>query len=281
VRAHRVGQFDAHVAEAAKPDDADLLAGAGVPVAQRRIGGDAGTQQRRHGLEMIHVADAQHEFLVDDDVGGIAAVGVLATERGPVVGAGEAVLAIILFTVLARVAVAATVDHAADADRVAGLEAFHVLADRGDGADDFVARHRRVLRVVPFVAYGVQVRVTHAAIEDVDGDIVRSGCATLDGMRGQRFVGGLRGVGGGLGHRYSPVDVHEIESVERSCKKPRTSSWCKRASMRFCSSSRRRPGSRSCCAETTGFTRRILRLACGPPSAFAPASCLHSPVAQV
>ena len=32
---HRVGQLDAHVTEAAKTDDADLLARPGVPVTQR------------------------------------------------------------------------------------------------------------------------------------------------------------------------------------------------------------------------------------------------------
>ena len=48
--AHRAGEFDAHMAEPAEADDADLLAGPDVPVAQRRIGGDPGAKQRRHRL---------------------------------------------------------------------------------------------------------------------------------------------------------------------------------------------------------------------------------------
>lgn len=39
--------LDAHVAQPADADDADLLAGPDVPVPQRGIGGDAGAQQRR------------------------------------------------------------------------------------------------------------------------------------------------------------------------------------------------------------------------------------------
>ena len=40
------------MAEAAEAHDADLLALADVPVAQRRVGGDAGAEQRRHGGEV-------------------------------------------------------------------------------------------------------------------------------------------------------------------------------------------------------------------------------------
>ena len=47
VGAQGVGELHAHVAEAAEADDADLLALAGAPLAQRRVGGDAGAQQRR------------------------------------------------------------------------------------------------------------------------------------------------------------------------------------------------------------------------------------------
>ena len=56
--AHRVGDLDGHVAEAAEADDGDLLAGAGAPVAQRRVGGDAGAQQRRGDVEVDALGDA-------------------------------------------------------------------------------------------------------------------------------------------------------------------------------------------------------------------------------
>ena len=45
--AERLGELHAHVAEAAQADDADLLAVADFPMPQRRVGGDAGAEQRR------------------------------------------------------------------------------------------------------------------------------------------------------------------------------------------------------------------------------------------
>ena len=56
------------MAEAAEADDRDLLAGAGAPVAQRRVGRDAGAQQRRGDLERDALGDLDDEVLVDDDV---------------------------------------------------------------------------------------------------------------------------------------------------------------------------------------------------------------------
>ena len=47
VRAEGVGELHAHVAEPAEPDDADLLPLARAPLAQRRVRGDPGAQQRR------------------------------------------------------------------------------------------------------------------------------------------------------------------------------------------------------------------------------------------
>jgi hypothetical protein len=53
VRAHRMRDLQAHVAQPADADHADLLARPGLPVAQRRIGGDAGAQQRRDRGELF------------------------------------------------------------------------------------------------------------------------------------------------------------------------------------------------------------------------------------
>ena len=61
--------------KSAEADDADLLPFADFPVAQRRIGGDAGAQQRRGAGGIQLVGHAQHEGFVDDDAVGIAAVG--------------------------------------------------------------------------------------------------------------------------------------------------------------------------------------------------------------
>ena len=106
VRAHRVRDLDAHVAEPAEADDADLLAGADLPVPQRRVGGDAGAQQRRDGGELVlGMADLQHELLVDHDALRVAAERVAGrVRRRAVVGAGEAVLAVLLEAVRRRTA---------------------------------------------------------------------------------------------------------------------------------------------------------------------------------
>ena len=52
VRSEGVGELNAHVAEAAEADDADLLAFGDAPVAHGRIGGDSGAEQRRGAGEV-------------------------------------------------------------------------------------------------------------------------------------------------------------------------------------------------------------------------------------
>ena len=121
VRAHRVGELDAHMAEPANADDADLLARAGLPVAQRRIKRDAGAEQRRDRGELIlGMADFQDEAGVDDDPLRIAAERVARrVRRRAVIGADKADLAILLQPLRAGRAALARIDEAADADRVA------------------------------------------------------------------------------------------------------------------------------------------------------------------
>ena len=122
--AEGVGDLDGHVAQPAEADDGDLLAGAGAPAAQRGVGGDAGAQQRRGGGRVEAVGDGEDEVGVDDDVGGVAALGGGAVAVGAGVGADHAVEAVLLVAVAAVGALAAGVDHAADADAVADLVAW-------------------------------------------------------------------------------------------------------------------------------------------------------------
>ena len=75
MRAEGVGEFYAHVAETAESHDADLLSVAHLPMAQRRIGGDAGTEQGSRGGQIQMLWHAQREGLIHDDAFGIAAVG--------------------------------------------------------------------------------------------------------------------------------------------------------------------------------------------------------------
>ncbi len=206
VRAHRMGELHAHMAEAADPDDTDLLARAGLPVTQRRPGGDAGAEQRRDRGELFgRMGDAQHELVADDDALGIAAQRMAGRiRRRPVIGAGEAVLAKLLQPLGAGRTMLAAVDQAADADGVADLEAADRVADRAHRADDLMARHARVERPVPFRANLVQVGMAHAAIGDLDLHIVRTGRAAFDVERFEFLVRGKRAKG--LGHGRGSLD---------------------------------------------------------------------------
>ena len=113
VRAHRMGNLHAHVAETTDADHANLLARADVPVTQRRIGGDAGAQQRRHRRKLVFgVANLQHEILVNHDALRVTTQGVSWRVPGlAVVGADEALLAILLKPFVAGGAMLAAVDH--------------------------------------------------------------------------------------------------------------------------------------------------------------------------
>ncbi len=56
-----VRELDAHVAESAEADDADFLALADSPVMHRRVGGDAGAEQRRGPGEIEVRGDLEDE----------------------------------------------------------------------------------------------------------------------------------------------------------------------------------------------------------------------------
>ncbi len=66
MRAHRVRNFHAHMAQSAQADDTDFFPRTDVPVAQRRIGGDASAQQRRDARQIQIFRHAQHEVFIDD-----------------------------------------------------------------------------------------------------------------------------------------------------------------------------------------------------------------------
>ncbi len=76
--------------------------------------------------------------------------------------------------------VPARVDHAADADEVADLDLGHARPDLGHPPDDLVARHARVDRVAPVVLGLVDVRVAHAAPEDVELHVGRADVRPLE-----------------------------------------------------------------------------------------------------
>ena len=143
MRAKRRSDLHAHMTQPAQADNAHLVPRADVPLAQWRIGCDAGAQQRRHGGQIgFSVGDAQHKRLPHHQVAGIAAVsvGTSALCRA-VVRAGKTVFAILFQIIRAGRAMLAAVNHAAYADHVAYLELADQLAHRRDAAHDFVSGH--------------------------------------------------------------------------------------------------------------------------------------------
>jgi len=112
-----------------------------------------------------------------------------------VIRADEAVLAVLLEAFRAARAGPARIDEAADAHQIARLVLCHVRAHRGHTADDFMTRHHRIHRVLPFVASLMQVRMAHAAKQHFHLHIMSAQFAALDFERGERRAGVGRGIG--------------------------------------------------------------------------------------
>ena len=74
VRTEGPGEFNPHVAEATETHDADFLAWADFPMAQRGIGRDAGAEQRGDSGEWKIRWNTEDEVLVHDDTFRIAAI---------------------------------------------------------------------------------------------------------------------------------------------------------------------------------------------------------------
>jgi len=89
----------------------------------------------------------------------------------------------------------ATVDHAADADQIAFLEAADPGADGGDATDDLMSGNTGVEGTGPFAAHRVQIRMADAAIGDLDLDVMVAGLATEDVERLERLVSSVGAVG--------------------------------------------------------------------------------------
>lgn len=152
--------------------------------------------QNRCSAGQVHAGRyAHHEVLADHDAAGVPAHGVAAVDpvRGGV-GHGRAFEAILLQVLGAGFTGTARVDHAADAHQVTDLVRGDLVAHRRDPADDLVARHQRVHGNAPFVARLVDVGVAHAAVQDVDGDVIRARAAALERHGGQGAGGGLSGI---------------------------------------------------------------------------------------
>ena len=66
----------------------------------------------------------------------------------------------------------ATINHAPNTSEIAYLKSRNLIANSGDATDNLMTGYRRINRVFPFVARGMQVRMTDAAIQNVYLNIV-------------------------------------------------------------------------------------------------------------
>src|SRR5947209_4022308 len=160
---------------------------------QRRIRRDACAQQRRHTRQFEILRDAQYESFIHDDLLGISALrdlSRLAIRR--VVGSGESLLAlaIVLEPSLAAIAHSARIHHAAHAGDVSDLVVLYLRTDARHASHDFVPDHQRINRVLPLISHRVQVRMAHAAKQDLDLDIFRTGFTAVQFKRADWFIGG-------------------------------------------------------------------------------------------
>src|SRR5258707_538560 len=74
MRAESVGEFDAHVTESTKSDDADFFSFADFVKTKWRICGDACAEQGSRSSQIQILRHTQHEGFVHDDAFRIAAV---------------------------------------------------------------------------------------------------------------------------------------------------------------------------------------------------------------
>ncbi|HEX2249531.1 MAG TPA: hypothetical protein VHH32_04235 [Gemmatimonadales bacterium] len=134
--------------------------------------------------------------MVDHDPLGVAADRVArGLDNWPVVGRGEAVLAILLQPLVAGLAMLAAVHHAAHAHHVADFEPGHLLAHRCHVAHDLVAGNAGIEGALPFRADLVEVRVADATIGNVDLHVVRAGLTARDVDGLERLISRVGAVG--------------------------------------------------------------------------------------
>ncbi|MNF85278.1 hypothetical protein D3C84_676660 [compost metagenome] len=189
------------MAQATHAENPDFVTGLHAVVLERRVGGDAGAQDRRGTGRIEFLGDAHHEVLADHDAVGVTAHGVAAIHavRGGV-SHGRALEAVLLEVGLAGFAATARVDHAADTDQIADLMPGDIRTHGGHFANDLVARHQRINGNAPFVACLMDVRVADAAVENLDGHVVGPWAAPFEFHWGEGGGGRLGGISDGGVH---------------------------------------------------------------------------------
>ena len=180
--------LNAHVSQATKTQNGDLVTRAHVPSGNGRIGGDPGAQQRSCRHEAQGVGDATDEPLVDDDLLAVPALGDGAVDVTGVVCSHGPVETGLLLSCRALLTVAAGIDQTPDTHPVAGLVLRHLGTDGLDDTGDLVTDGEREMRVTPLVADRVDVGVTDTCSLDGNDDVVRARISPFDVDNPERRV---------------------------------------------------------------------------------------------
>ena len=118
------------------------------------------------------MGNVKRKRFFDDDTLRVATKGIFPTEHRAVIGARKTTFAILLLAICTGWAMTATINHAPNTSEIAYLKSRNLIANSSDATDNLMTGYRRINRVFPFVARGMQVRMTDAAIQNVYLNIV-------------------------------------------------------------------------------------------------------------
>ncbi len=167
--------------QTAQTNNAHFVARLHIIVTQRRQDGDACTQQRRNGSEIQILRNRNYKTLIGDHMLSVTAEsGATGVFVGTVVGRGKASLAVLLFMLLSKVAVAAGIHHDTNAHNIARFESSYVRARLLNTTHNFMARHQRIAADARLVARHMEIGMAYATIHHGDFDVVRLQVAQFD-----------------------------------------------------------------------------------------------------
>ena len=98
-----------------------------------------------------------------------------------VVSLNVTLFTVLLKPVLARLANATRVNHAANSGQIALSKLGHIISNGTYAPDNFMPGNNRIGTESPVVARLVQVRMAYAAVENIDNHVIRARFAALKG----------------------------------------------------------------------------------------------------
>jgi hypothetical protein len=176
----RMSKLHPHVAQSAETDHANLLARGDAPMAQGRVGGDSGAEERRGSGEIEVGREMQDKAFVHHDAIRVATRGDASEVRVREVVREGQLWAELLKASLALVTGPVGVDYTTDRHHIAGHELRNCGADFGDTADELMARDAGVDSghdPAPLITDRMEIGVADTAEEDFDLYVVFSGIA--------------------------------------------------------------------------------------------------------